>query len=135
MVIETIAAGAVAVLAPYFAKAGEAIAEKIGEAFAEKAGALLQAIKGKFSGDTDAEQTLVLVERKPASRGLQISLEEVLRDKMESDHEFATLVERLVTEAKEADINQVVSGSRNISIAGAAQGIFVTGDSASIDKP
>ena len=115
MVIETIAAGAVAVLAPYFAKAGEAVAEKIGESFAEKAGALLQAIKRKFSGDTDAEQTLALAERKPDSKGLQTSLEEVLREKMEGDQDFATLVERLVTEAKQADTNQIVSGSRNDS--------------------
>jgi hypothetical protein len=135
MVIETIAAGAVAVLAPYFAKAGEAVAEKVGGAFADKAGALVQAIKQKFSGDTDAEQTLALATRKPDSKGLQASLEEVLRDKMRDDQDFTTLVERLVTEAQQADTNQVVTGSRNISVAGPAQGIFVTGDSATIGKP
>lgn len=135
MVIETIAAGAVAILTPYFAKAGEAAAEKVGEACAEKAGALVQAIRRKFSGDSDAEQTLALAERKPESMGLQISLEEALREKMQDDQDFATLVERLVMDGKDESKDQIITGSRNVSIAGPGQGFFVTGDNATIGKP
>ena len=47
MIIETVAASAIAVLAPYIAKAGESFAEKAGEKLAEKAEALYQAIKNK----------------------------------------------------------------------------------------
>lgn len=131
MAIDPVAAGAIAVLAPYLVKAGEAFADKAGEKLAEKAGALYQAIKRKFTSDSDAEQTLALVEARPDSKPRLSVLEEVLVEKMRDDSEFAATVNRLVEEAKEADTRKVlVLGDRNIAVAGDVRGsTFVTGDS------
>lgn len=133
MIIETVAASAIAILAPYIAKAGESFAEKAGEKLAEKAGALYQAIKNKFKSDTDAEQTIALVEAKPDSKARMSALEEILTDKMKEDPDFAATVNRLVEEAKEADSNKVlVFGQRNIAVGGNVSGsTLITGDSKS----
>ncbi|MDT7604529.1 MAG: hypothetical protein QOF61_2526, partial [Acidobacteriota bacterium] len=82
MVIETVAAGAIAFLSPYLAEAGKSFAKKVGEGVEEKTAAIYQSIKKKFAGDTDAERTLALVEAKPESDARRSSLAEVLVDKM-----------------------------------------------------
>ena len=136
MIIETVAASAIAILAPYIAKAGESFAEKAGEKLAEKAGALYQAIKNKFKSDTDAEQTIALVEAKPDSKARMSALEEILTDKMKEDPDFAATVNRLVEEAKEADDRKVlVFGQRNIAVGGNVSGsTLITGDSNQVGK-
>jgi hypothetical protein len=136
MLIETVAASAIAILGPYLAKAGESFAEKAGETLAEKAGALYRAIKDKFKSDSDAEQTINLVEAKPDSKPRLATLEEVLTEKMKEDPDFATTVNRLVAEAKAADSGGVfVFGDRNIAVGGDASGTFITGDSNTVGKP
>jgi len=136
MIVETVAASAIAILAPYVAKAGESFAEKAGEKLAEKAGALYQAIKNKFKSDSDAEQTMALVEAKPDSKARMSALEEILTDKMKEDSDFAATVNRLVEEAKEADSHRVlVFGQRNIAVGGNVSGsTFITGDSNQVGK-
>jgi hypothetical protein len=136
MIIETVAATAIAILSPYLAKASESFAEKAGEKLAEKAGALYQAIKNKFKGDSDAEQTIAQVEAKPDSKARMAALEEVLTEKMKNDPDFAATVNRLVEEAKEADSRKVlVFGERNIGVAGDVSGsTFITGDSNQVGK-
>jgi hypothetical protein len=136
MIIESVAASAIVILAPYIAKAGESFAEKAGEKLAEKAGTLYQAIKNKFKSDRDAEQTMALVEAKPDSKARMSALEEVLTDKMKGDPDFAATVNRLVEEAKEADSRRVlVFGQRNIAVGGDVSGsTFITGDSNQVGK-
>ena len=136
MIIESVAASAIVILAPYIAKAGESFAEKAGEKLAEKAGTLYQAIKNKFKSDSDAEQTMALVEAKPDSKARMSALEEVLTDKMKEDPDFAATVNRLVEEAKEADSRRVlVFGQRNIAVGGNVSGsTFITGDSNQVGK-
>jgi len=92
------ASAAVALLAPYLAKAGEAAASKAGEAAVAGAKALLEMIRRRFGGEGDqyARQTLERLEDKPEDRGRQAALEGVLAEKAEQDGSFRTELERLV---------------------------------------
>lgn len=115
----SVAAMAIAFLTPYLVKAGESFAEKAGEAVAEKVGALYRTIKGKFAGDSYAEQTLLRLEESPDAKGRQSALENLLNEKMEEDTTFAERVRLLVDEAKAADTNNVISyGERSVAIGG-----------------
>ena len=136
MIVETIAAGAIAVLAPYLAEAGKGFAKKSGESLAEKAESLYGTIKAKFSGDNDATQALALVEAKPQSKGRLMALEEVLAERMDGDSDFAAAISRLVEEAKKADSRKVlVFGERNIAVGGNVNGsTLITGDSNQVGK-
>lgn len=129
MILETIAAGAVAILTPYLAEAGKGFAKKAGESLAEKAGGLYEAIKAKFKGDPDAEQALSLVEAKPESQGRQMALQELLVERMNADSGFAGVVADLVEQAKKADTgNIIVFGNRNIAARDVKDSTFITGD-------
>jgi hypothetical protein len=126
----SVAATAIAFLAPYLVKAGESLAEKAGEAVAEKVGALYHAIKGKFAGDSYAEQTLLRLEESPGIEGRQSALETLLNEKMEEDPTFAKRVRQLVDEAKAADTNNVIAyGERSVAIGGDVSNTSInTGD-------
>jgi hypothetical protein len=137
MAIETLAATAVAILAPYLAEGAKSFATKTGGLLAEKIGGLYQAIKKKFTGDSDAEQTLDQVQAKPESKGRQQALQELLVEKMTSDSKFSELINALVAEIKAADSNNAlnISGDRNVAIQGdASENIIVTGDRNRIRK-
>lgn len=129
MIVETIAAGAIAVLGPYLAEAGKGFAKKAGESLAEKAGSLYEIIKAKFVGDSDAEQALAVFKSKQ-SPGRVLNLKEVLTEKMNDDSDFAAAVNKLVEEAKRADTrNVIVFGDRNIATSGdVTESTFITGD-------
>jgi hypothetical protein len=138
MVIEAIAAGAMAVLGPYLVEGGKSFAKKAGEALERKAETLYQSIKNKLAGDKDAEQTLAQVEAKPESKARQSSLEEVLIEKMQADSDFAMIIDRLVQEAHAADTRKIINitGDRNIAVGGNVNGsTFITGDNNRVDKP
>lgn len=136
MIVETIAAGAAAVLGPYLAEAGKGFAKKAGEALAEKASNLYQTIKAKFADDPDAEQALALVESKPDSKGRLLTLKEVLAQKMNGDPEFAEAVNRLVVEARKSDVHNVIAiGERNVAVGGDAIGsTIITGNDNEVGK-
>jgi hypothetical protein len=133
--VETITLGAMAILKLYLGKTGEGFAKKVGEKLADKAGELYQSIKSKFKSDTYAEATLARAEADPTSADRLSALEGVLKEKLNGDRDFATILERLIREAKEDDTNQVlVIGERNIAVAGNATGTFITGDSNRVPK-
>lgn len=102
----TLATSTVALIVPYLAKAGEAIAAKAGQAvwdsFAGKAKALYDGIKAKFAGDEDAATALKQLENKPDSEGRQASLKEVLEGKIQADPTFADMLSQLVAEVKQS---------------------------------
>ena len=102
MVVEGLATAAIAIFAPYLAKAGAAAAQKAGEMVPEKVGALLQAIRRKFTTDqdADAEQSLKSLEAKPDSQPRQAALAEVLAEKAQADPQFARELEELVQDAR-----------------------------------
>lgn len=121
MDVQALATAAMAILSPYLAQAGEAFAKKAGEKLAEKAGAVYQAIKEKFKGDSYAEETLARVEEKPESEGRQAALKEVLAEKLGEDADFAEVVGRLLAEAQAADTRKVIaSGERSVAAGGSA---------------
>ena len=129
MVIESLAASAIALLVPYLKKGVESFVEKSGEMLAEKTAAIFKAIKKKFTGDSYAEQTLERVTEQPESEGRQAALKSVLMEQMESDSGFSALVEKLVAEAKGVEITNVnVSGDRNVGLGGDNYGNISTGD-------
>jgi hypothetical protein len=111
----TIALAAVTVLAPYFAKAGEAVAGKVGEAAWEKMKAVYTAVKGKLTGDPYAEETLKRVEEEPQSGSRQAALASVLEDKIKTDASFGQNLLRLVEEAKKSGAQEVVTQTLTVS--------------------
>lgn len=137
MAIETLAATAVAILAPYLADGAKSFATKAGSLLAEKSGGIYQAIKNKFAGDTDAQQTLAQVETMPNSKPRQAALEEVLSERITSDDTFRELMSTLIAEAKAADTNRILNifGDGNITVGGdASKNIFITGDNNQVKK-
>src|SRR5260370_19299219 len=136
MIVETIAAGTIAVLGPYFAEAGKGFAKKAGESLAEKAGSLYGIVKAKFASDSDAQQALAVFESKPESPGRVLTLKEVLTEKMNGDPDFAAAVNKLVEEAKRSDSRSViVFGERNIANRGdVKESTFITGDNNFVSK-
>lgn len=114
--LTALAAASLSVIGPYLNLGSAAFAEKAGDKLAEKAGDLWQALRKKFAGDDDAEKTLSLAQAKPESEARMSTLAEVLVEKMEADPEFASLVNQLIGEAREADErNLIVSGKQNIT--------------------
>jgi hypothetical protein len=87
-----------AIAAPFVAKGAEAFSKSVGDKLGAKVGELCQAVVDKFKGDSDAEETLALAQKRPDSKGRQSALEEVLAEKLEADPDFAARVQRLVDE-------------------------------------
>src|SRR5437868_4893585 len=81
---------AVAMLAPYFAKAGEAVAQKAGEGAWKIAESLYQKIHAKFvkDQDNDAEETLQFLAQQPQSQRRQNALADILTEKVQADPTF-----------------------------------------------
>jgi cytochrome c551/c552 len=115
MDIAKIAGTAIALLGPYLAEAGKALAKEASEQLADKVGALYQKIKNKFKGDAYAEQTLARVEEKPDSAGRQDALRTILTEKMEEDEVFAKAIRRLVEESEQIRDGDVINQQLNIS--------------------
>ena len=89
-----------ALAAPIVIKGAEAFSNAAGEKLGGKVGDLCQAVINKFKGDSAAEETLALAQKKPESKGLQSAVEEVLAEKIEGDPEFAENVRKLVDEMR-----------------------------------
>jgi hypothetical protein len=93
-----------ALAAPIVIKGAEAFSNAAGEKLGGKVGDLCQVVINKFKGDSSAEETLALAQKKPESKGLQSAVEVVLAEKITNDHDFAENVRRLVDEMqKERD--------------------------------
>ena len=122
-----------AVVAPFLAKGTEAFSNAAGEKLGAKVGELCQAVINKFKGDSDAEETLALAQKKPDSKGRQSALEEVLAEKLEADPDFAEKLQKLVDEVQKGGTKttfdqrgQTVHGAQT-NIAGNVQGPVFSG--------
>jgi len=122
-----------AIAAPFVAKGAEAFSSAAGEKLGAKVGELCQAVVDKFRGDSDAEETLALAQKKPDSKGRQSALEEVLAEKLEADPDFADRVQRLVDELEKGGTRtafdqrgQIVHGAQT-NIAGNVSGPVFSG--------
>jgi len=96
-----------AIAAPFVAKGAEAFSNAAGEKLGAKVEELCQAVINKFKGDSDAEETLALAQKKPDSKGRQSALEEVLAEKLEADPDFAAKVYELVDEVQKGGTKTV----------------------------
>lgn len=92
----TIAAAAVAILAPYVKQGGEALLRTAGEAGLEKARELLAGLKRRWSGDQQASQTLERFEKNP--EGYQAPLQDLLEERIAVDSELASTLNEQVKE-------------------------------------
>jgi hypothetical protein len=128
MDLRIVATSAVSLLVPYFAKAGEAFAEKVGERLFARMDDLHATIKRKFERDDYAAQTLNRVEEKPKSEGRQAALREVLAEKMGEDAEFASRVDQLVKEiSAQSEASQGDVITQHLGISGKAGNVFQVG--------
>jgi hypothetical protein len=109
----------VSLLSPFLVKAGEKFAEKVGEKLADKTGQIYNLLKESFTEDEYAGLTLLRLEQAPENEGRKAALENVIKEKMEENSDFAKQLITLVHEAKEADAKNVIaSGERSVAIGG-----------------
>jgi hypothetical protein len=77
----------------------------------------------KFKGDSDAEETLALAQKKPDSKGRQSALEEVLAEKLEADLDFAEKLQKLVDEVQNGASTRTAFDQRGQTVHGAQTNI------------
>lgn len=120
----------VSFLSPFLVKAGEKIAEKVGEAFSDKVGEIYKAVKERLSGDVYGELTLLRLEEAPEDEARRTALQNVLQEKMAADEGFASLLRKLVEEAKQLDSRSATAkGDRSVAISGdVTSSVISTGD-------
>ncbi len=110
--IDPMTTAAVALLAPYLAKAGEEVAQKVGDAAWQMAASLYQAIRRKFTKDQDAyaQQTLQRLKEQPTNEARQAALADVLNEKVQADPSFAQELKQLVQDTTQTQgINQFLT--------------------------
>ena len=112
-----------AIAAPFLAKGAEAFSSTAGEKLGAKVGELCQAVINKFKGDSDAEESLALAQKKPDSKGRQSALEEVLAEKMEDDPVFADELQKLVDEVQKGAATRTAFDQRGQTVHGAQTNI------------
>jgi len=120
----TISSAAIALLSPYLAKTGEAIAKKVGEAAWEKAKEIHQAIRERFRKEQDdyPSQTLEHFERDPEKR--KGAMKEALTEVLDKDPDFSHALATLLREADEAGAGTTF----NVSIFGGEVGEIINVD-------
>lgn len=87
MAIDLLAAGAVALVAPYLGKVGEAAAGKLGEASVAAAGKVVGWLRDKLGGS--ARDALESLEKAPDSEGRKLVLQEELSKALAADPKLA----------------------------------------------
>ena len=113
--IATIAAGAVAALAPYLKKTGEMFAEEVGKKTFEKIASLYQAIKDRFKDQPAKKRTLKELEEMPEGQDVQAALCLQLEKQMTADVDFAEALRQLLNDVAQDEqgatfLTQVLGG-------------------------
>lgn len=101
--IETLAAGVVAILTPYVKKGAEKIIDEAGKVAKKKIGELLDTLRKRFSGDKEATDQLGYFEKDPET--YKPVMEKILQRRMSEDEALADELEKLLKEIKEAAPN------------------------------
>jgi hypothetical protein len=114
----TLATLAVNLVAPYLAKAGEAIAKQAGETAWEKLTAVYGTVKDKLAGDAYAEESLARLEAEPESAGRQAALVGVLEEKIKADSDFAETLQTLLDQARQAGAEKL---TQQVTVSGRAR--------------
>lgn len=121
---------AVQLLTMFLSSASDGFAKKAGEKLLEKTGEIYSTVKEVFTAGEYGEMTLLRLSEAPEDERRQNALRDALIEKMETEPEFAKVLERLVDEAREADTNRlIVKGNRNVTVGGNVSGSTIsTGD-------
>ena len=134
----TLATAALAILAPYLAKAGEGLAGSIGQSLPENAGKLWTAMIGKFKGKPAAEEAVKDLAQNPADQDNQAVFRKELKKALSEDPEFLAALNALFEKAqKESIANSAVAGDNStaIHVGGNVQGNIVVGSHNTINSP
>ena len=134
----TLAAAALAVLAPYMIKAGEKMAEKIGETLPENAGKLWTALTGKFKGKPAAEDAAQDLAKNPADEDAQVVFRVQLKKALAEDPEFLAALGALVKKAEDESVkNSAVASGHGVAVnvGGNVQGNIVIGSHNAVNSP
>ena len=107
-----------AIAAPFLAKGAEAFSSSAGDKLGAKASELCQVVIDKFKGDSDAEGTLDLAQKRPDSKGQQSALEEILAEKLKDDQDFAAKVQRLVDDLQKGGGSKTTFNQRGQTVHG-----------------
>ena len=114
-------------LIPYLSKAAESLADKAADAAWKQLESLYTTVKKKLSANTYAEETLIRVTDAPQSEARQAALVGVLEEEIKDDSEFAEALQKLLSEVKGSDADNIV---QKVTIGGHAR----TGDVNTIGK-
>ena len=106
------------IAAPFVAKGADTFSKSAGAKLGAKVGDLCQAVADKFRGDSDAEETLALAQKRPDSKGQQSALEEILAEKLKADPDFASNVQRLVDELQKGNGSRTAFDQRGQTVHG-----------------
>lgn len=96
--VTSLAATAVAVLAPYLARVGEELAKETGKAAATRIGPLYKALKARFQSKPAAQEALADLESNPTDEDAQTALRLQLQKQMKADSELTETVRKLLEE-------------------------------------
>jgi hypothetical protein len=94
----SLAASAVAALAPYLAEAGTEFSKETGKAPANKIGALYQVLKTRFGNKPAAKEALADLEGNPSDQDAQAGLRRQLTKQMNADPTFRDTLQKLLDE-------------------------------------
>jgi hypothetical protein len=100
--VTLIATTAVNLLSPYLKKAGEEVGKQVGQEAWNKAKELYQAVREKFSGKKEAEQSLDSLKDRPDDPQSKVAVELKLNDELRADREFAVRVINILEAADKA---------------------------------
>ena len=134
----TLAAAALTLLAPYLAKAGETMAEKIGESLPENARKLWAATSAKFRGKPAAEEAVKDLAQNPVDEDNQAAFRKELKKALTEDPEFFLALNGLLKKAQKESIqNSAVAGDNStaINVGGSVQGNIVVGNNNLLNNP
>ncbi|MBI3241961.1 MAG: hypothetical protein HYZ49_06675 [Chloroflexi bacterium] len=132
----TLAAAATALLAPYVAKAGEKLAEKVGEKLPDQMGKLWAAIADKFKGKPAAEEAAKDLAANPKDEDNQAAFRKELRKVLEADTGFVAELEKLLKSTSGDIILNAGSGAAashgGIAVGGNVGGSIIHGNGTTI---
>lgn len=96
--ISTLAASAVAILAPYLAAAGNEVSKELGKAALGKIGVLYETLKARFKKRGGAKEALADLKTEPSNEDVQAALRHQLVKEMNVDQTLVDTLRKLVEE-------------------------------------
>jgi hypothetical protein len=129
----TLATAVLAVLTPYFVKAGEKLAENVIGSLPEQAGKLWTALVKKFKGKPAAEEAMADLAKKPDDEDNQAAVRKQIKKAIEEEPDLLPALAELLENARKEAVSiqgSAVAGNGGIAvnIGGNVQGNIVIGN-------